>query len=102
MVNLRQLIVDHFRQDTSESPSWFRMTYHGIFWVFFLAILIVADEALLHGVKNWSFELINLFFYAVIVYYNLLYLVPNYLSKKRFLHYAGLLVAVTLIITCLR
>lgn len=46
-----------------------------------------------------SNELINLFFYMVIVYFNLFYLVPNYLNRERFLTYIGLLVLATIIIT---
>lgn len=102
MNGIRQLLLEHFSSDNQGGLNLFRMIYHGLFWIIFLVVLVVADGIILHGVKNWSFELINLFFYAVIVYYNLLYLIPNYLSKKRFLTYLGLLVAVTLVITCLR
>ncbi len=75
---------------------------HGIFWFLFLLVLI-AVEGIEQGFWfSLSNELINVFFYGTIVYFNLGYLVPNYLTKKRFLTYAGLLILTSLIITPLK
>ena len=52
---------------------------------------------------NWFFNLskeaINVFLFAVIVYFNLLYLIPNYLTEKKFLIYCGLLIASVIVLT---
>ena len=47
-------------------------------------------------------ELVNLGFYALIVYFNLFYLIPNYLTRKKFGTYLTLLLLATFIITPLR
>lgn len=79
-----------------------RVVYHSIFWLLLLALMTISErngQAFLFTVSN---ELINLFFYALIVYFNLLYLIPNYLTKKRFLTYCALLIAAAMIITPLK
>ncbi|MCC7244477.1 MAG: histidine kinase [Saprospiraceae bacterium] len=57
--------------------------------------------AKLDGVGWWftlSNELIGLAFYAVLVYFNLLYLIPNYLARQALI-YLGLVLAVSAIMT---
>jgi two-component system, LytTR family, sensor kinase len=79
-----------------------RIVYHSLFWLVFLLILLSfenTDKGFTYALSN---ELINIFFYALIVYFNLFYLVPNYLTKKRFLTYCGLLIMATLVITPLK
>jgi sensor histidine kinase YesM len=79
-----------------------RFVYHGFFWLSMLIILTVLDQT---GHSFWfslSNELINIFFYAIIVYFNLFYLIPNYLTRKKFITYCGLLILATLIITPLK
>jgi len=47
-----------------------------------------------------SVEFINIFFYGLVVYFNLYYLIPNYLFKeKKFLHYCVFLILSVIIIT---
>ncbi|MDH3246729.1 MAG: hypothetical protein OEM26_19060, partial [Saprospiraceae bacterium] len=64
--------------------SYRKWIAHALFWVFLLATLIVSDfqEA------GWPRVLYNKFtdvaFYALLIYVNLLYLIPNYLTKKKF------------------
>lgn len=75
-----------------------KIVYHSLFW---LAVLIVL--LLLNG-EQWSpgvsflAEIINVLFFAGIVYYNFLYLIPNYLSEKKFLVYGGLLIVFALLL----
>jgi sensor histidine kinase YesM len=76
-----------------------RAVYHVLFWLTVLLLLTVFEKS---GMGLWftlSNELLNILFYAVVVYFNLLYLIPNYLTKKRFLTYCALLVLATLVIT---
>jgi two-component system LytT family sensor kinase len=88
----------------SKAYSFFsrKIVYHSVFW---LALLILLT--LVEGIENgllftFSNELINLFFYGAIVYFNLIYLIPNYLSKNKFTTYFGLLALSTIIITPLK
>jgi two-component system LytT family sensor kinase len=84
--------------------SWFsqRVVYHSAFWLFILLLLTLFDNTGQSFFFSISNEVINIFFYATLVYFNLWYLVPNYLTKKRFLTYCGLLILATLIITPLK
>ena len=76
-----------------------RIVYHSMFWVALLLALIIFDGIQQGFLFTLSNELINVFFYSIIVYFNLFYLIPNYLTKKRFLTYCGLLIATTVILT---
>ena len=81
-----------------------RWVYHSIFWVFFLLLLTLIEtynqkHSFVHALSN---EIINVFFYAAVVYFNLKYLIPNYLTKNKFLTYGGLLVLSAVIITPLK
>ena len=79
-----------------------RIVYHSFFWLVFLVLLLLI-EGNEHGfLFHLSNELINLFFYGVIVYFNLFYLIPNFLTQNRFLQYGGLLVLSAIIITPLK
>ena len=70
-----------------------RPVYHGLFWLILLTILVVTG---LEQVDDFAFvftnEIISLFFYAVLVYFNLFYLIPRYLAKNVLL-YLGLVLA---------
>ncbi len=47
-------------------------------------------------------ELISLFFYALVVYFNLYYLIPNYLTRSKLATYAILLLLASLLVTPLK
>jgi LytS/YehU family sensor histidine kinase len=47
-------------------------------------------------------ELVKIVFYAIGVYFNILYLIPNYLSNKKFLTYCALLLLSAIILTPLQ
>ncbi len=76
-----------------------RVVYHTLFWLAVLLLLTIFEETGQGFGFTLSNELINLMFYILIVYFNLEYLIPNYLTKKKFLRYSGLLILATLIIT---
>lgn len=79
-----------------------RSVYHTLFWLSMLLLLTIFDNTGKSFFFSLSNEIINVFFYIIIVYFNLLYLIPNYLTKKRFYTYCGLLILSTLIITPLK
>jgi len=69
--------------------DWLKLdkTYHVIFWVLFYVFLVIIDYDGSHYLYTLIKELINIIFFAVIVYINLLFLIPSYLSTKNFFYY---------------
>ncbi|MEL6973021.1 MAG: histidine kinase [Bacteroidota bacterium] len=92
------------------SPNWSsfldgrfgRVAYHFLFWFGFLLLLLYFDDSGFSSAARLFNELVNLGFYALIVYFNLFYLIPNYLTRKKFGTYLVLLLLATFIITPLR
>ncbi len=76
-----------------------RVVYHLIFWLSLLLMFLIVDQVHHGFFLSLIIETINIMFYAVVVYFNLLYLIPNYLSEKKFLLYSGLLILSVIIIT---
>jgi LytS/YehU family sensor histidine kinase len=64
--------------------------YHGLFWIVLFTVNVLAGiqpgVTLQQTITN---ELVGLFFYSILVYFNLYYLIPNYLAKHAVL-YLGL------------
>ncbi|MCB0695671.1 MAG: histidine kinase, partial [Saprospiraceae bacterium] len=81
-----------------------RVVYHSLFWFVLLMGLTVLE--LLSTGKSFTYilsnQLINVMVYALVVYFNIFYLIPNYLTKKKFLTYCGLLILTVLILTPLK
>lgn len=79
-----------------------RIFIHSVVWIVLLLILIsipVEGEALS---TTFAKQITSLFFLISVVYFNLYYLIPNYLSKNQFLTYSLLFVLSCLIVTPLR
>ena len=72
---------------------------HAIFWFLLLIILIISDFQKAQWPLIIYNKLIDVSFYAIIIYVNLLYLIPKYLSKKKFLIYCGFLLLAVGILT---
>ena len=79
-----------------------RIAYHAMFWFALFAFLFYFDDSGLSLGERGVNEFINILFYAALVYFNLNYLIPNFLTKKKFLKYILLLIASALILTPLR
>jgi LytS/YehU family sensor histidine kinase len=72
--------------------------YHGLFWlVLFAVMLLNGHENNAPAGYGWLFtfsnEIIGLFFYVILVYFNLYYLITSYLAKRAFLYFGLVLVA---------
>jgi two-component system, LytTR family, sensor kinase len=77
-----------------------RIVYHTIFWLIFLGTLVGMDNKEEMSVAySLLVEVINIFFFGVIVYFNLLFLIPRYLNDKSFLLYCFFLVFSILVLT---
>jgi len=78
-----------------------KKVYHTLFWTLLLLVLIAndlifTDKSIITAIEH---GLIVVFVYALVVYLNLLYLIPNYLTKNQFWTYLGLLLLSILVIT---
>jgi len=73
--------------------------YHLLFWVL-LAILLTAfsdrSGSILH---SFLMEMVNMLFYASLVYFNVFYLIPKYLTEKRLGKYIVFLVGAVIAVT---
>jgi two-component system, LytTR family, sensor kinase len=76
-----------------------REVYHCLFWVVLYAALVLIgyDESQNLGATMVN-EFIDMVFYAILVYFNLFYLIPNYLANRIF-QYAGLVIITCILIT---
>jgi len=74
------------------------ISYHIFFWISLYVILVVLDTSGSIGVKMLR-EFITVAFFAMMVYINIYFLFPNYLSKKNLLHHLVSLAIVALLIT---
>lgn len=78
-----------------------RIVYHTLFWALLLSAftaweMLDSGQPLKFALSN---QIITVIIYAAVVYFNVLYLIPNYLAQKRFLTYFGLFVLVVLTVT---
>ena len=74
-----------------------RRIYHGLIWMSYALLLLFLDSGSGSFILTLRNTLIHVFFMMVMVYFNYEYLIPNYLSKQRFLPYFIFLVATALI-----
>ncbi|MDH3648143.1 MAG: histidine kinase [Saprospiraceae bacterium] len=83
------------------TPVWSYRKWiaHGLFWLFLLIVLIVSDFQQAGWPRVLYNKLTDVTFYALLIYVNLLYLIPNYLSKKKFWIYVGLLLLSVVLLT---
>ncbi len=76
-----------------------KLTTHSLFWMVTFILLLLLDGTNQGMWFTFSVEMINLLFYMIVVYFNLLYLIPKYLKEKSFLLYCGLLILSVIIVT---
>ncbi len=76
-----------------------RPVYHALFWLALFSLMVWFGYRERHDL--WFVvgnELVSLFFFAVLVYFNLFYLIPNYLARNVLL-YLGLVLAACAVVT---
>lgn len=73
--------------------------YHFLFW-FGLYVSFIFIDTQTYGLGiTISKEFINISFYAILVYFNIYYLIPKYLTQKEFMVYGVFLLLSAIIIT---
>jgi len=76
-----------------------RLVLNILFLVSFLGVLMIQEEYKYGFSFTLITEVINVIFYAIIIYLNLWVLIPKFLSQKKTLTYIALLVFAVLLIT---
>lgn len=71
---------------------------HVLFWCFVFAMMLLAGEDNT-SMMEVTRKLINISFYILVVYINLEYLIPKFLSQKNFMTYCLLLLAMVAVFT---
>jgi two-component system, LytTR family, sensor kinase len=79
-----------------------RVVYHTLFWMTILFALILVDRNEQNFWFSFQYSLLSIIFYVALVYFNLFYLIPNYLTEKRFLLYLGLFGSSVVLVTSLK
>ncbi len=72
--------------------------YHGLVWMTYVLVLLLLDSNQGGFLLSFRNTVIHVFFLMVIVYFNYGYLIPRYLSQKRFLTYLVLLFTTAVVI----
>lgn len=71
---------------------------HLIIWLGLLLFFVMVQDNRYGFFFTLSSEAVNVSFYAIIVYFNWIYLIPNYLSEKNFFVYSFLLLLAAIIL----
>ncbi len=72
---------------------------HALFWLLVYAMMLMAGPNNAISPMEVVRKLINLAFYMLVVYVNLGYLIPRFLSQKNFMTYCLLLIAMVAVFT---
>ena len=79
------------------------LIYHFIFWLVFYFFLIILNQSTIRDLSyNMLFNFFNISFYAIIVYANLLYLFPKYLTQNNIIKYIVFLLLTVVAISPLK
>ena len=78
-----------------------RMIYHAAFWFTLLCVLTLIEmqgkaDGFWHIFTN---EMVSIFFYIAIYYFNSEYLIPKYLERNTVWTYVGLLITLAIVVT---
>ncbi len=79
-----------------------RVVYHAAFWLGYLLTFTLIGGPRNGYLFSFGIELINVACYAVVVYFNLFYLIPTFLARKQFIRYLALMTLSVLVISPLR
>lgn len=81
-------------------PDWAKadMIFHILFWIgLYVAFIMMESNPI--RVFTLIKEVVNVSFYMIIVYFNLYYLIPNYLRERSGINYAIALVLTAIVLT---
>ncbi len=76
-----------------------RPAYHGLIWVGYLALILGFNSPPENWLQAITGAFIHLAFAATLIYFNFLYLIPQYLKTKEFATYITYLLLAAIVIT---
>lgn len=76
-----------------------REVYHVLMWIFYIVTITVTYGDDLGYVNTFINQTIRCSFYAIVVYFNLYYLIPKYLNQTNFLFYSILLLLAVFVVS---
>jgi len=76
-----------------------RGVYHVLLWLLYIVTITATYGADLGYLTTFINQSVRCVFYAIVVYFNLYYLIPKYLNQANFLYYSILLLLVVMVIT---
>ncbi len=91
----------HFYQTMKKNFSPALLIHIGLWFLFGLYLIFISNESPL-SLFNISNVLIALLFFAIFVYFNTFYLVPNFLRQRSFITYILLFLTFALLLTPVR
>jgi two-component system, LytTR family, sensor kinase len=94
----------HIKDALIETFVWIRNrgVYHTLFWIWLYIALFHFEDQSYSSYFRLGLEFINVIFYAALVYFNIFFLVPKYLTGKQLWTYIMLLALSCMIITPLK
>jgi two-component system, LytTR family, sensor kinase len=82
------------------SQTLYRLSYHTAGWVAYILFFLWYQGVTWHSLAFvLSNELTKLVFLGVAVYFNILYLIPVYLSEKKYIQYVFLMLMTAILVT---
>lgn len=76
-----------------------RVVYHAIFWLCYILFFTLLRGGANGYMLIFTNEMINSFFFGIVVYFNIYYLIPKYLSQTKFVTYSLLLILSVAVVT---
>jgi two-component system LytT family sensor kinase len=82
-----------------EPNIWDGMKYHLIFWLVLLIVMLVGSVSEMSLALAFAVDVVNVLFFALIVYFNYFILFPDYLKNRSFTKHLFLLGVASLLLT---
>ncbi len=88
--NIKRLIKSWSKRDSF---------YHMIFWGSLFIVMLISNVPKMGFLLAFITDITNVFFFALIAYFNYFYLFPKYLKERNFLWHFGALAIASLLLT---
>ncbi len=98
MQDFLQDIIPHRRP----RRPWRTVLYHVLFWLGLAMLLTLFSGRGRGGLSSWPYHLFNLSLYAALVYFNVLVLIPHWLSRHHYWRYLLILFASAFVMTMVK
>jgi len=87
------------KKEAAGQDTKINLSQHLLFWLVIYLVFFLIDQNQFDWQISLIKELVNVFFYALVVYINLWLLIPQYLSSKRLVLYSVFVLLLSILIT---